>query len=107
MTKATIDPGVCGLITVAEAVSLDGLDVTLHVKSGCGAINAMLKELGNSFDSYELCLAKPGCGPLYEYAAAHFPGHCACPAIAGIIKAAEAECRLALPKDASIVLEIQ
>ncbi|MEG1924982.1 MAG: hypothetical protein RR415_04470 [Ruthenibacterium sp.] len=105
MTNVKIDPGVCGLITAVTANSEDGMEVILQVKSGCGAVNAMFASLGTTFDSYELCLAKPGEGPLYEYAAQNFPGHCACPAISGIIKAAEVECKLALPKNASIVFE--
>lgn len=105
MAKVTINPGVCGLITSAEAVSEDGMEVELHVKSGCKAVSGMMEALGNTFDGYELCLGKPGTGPLYEYAAEHFPGHCACPAIAGIIKAAEVACGLALPRDVSIVFE--
>ena len=56
----------------------------------------MFDTLGNTFDAYELCLGKPGTGPLYEYAAKHFP------VLAGIAKCVEAECGLALKKDASI-----
>lgn len=102
MTKVKIDPGICNLLTSVVATSEDGMDVTLKVKSACIDINNMFKEIGTTFDAFELCLSKPGAGPLYEYAKEHFPGHCACPAIAGIIKAAEVECNLALPKDATI-----
>lgn len=105
MTKVKINPGVCGLITAVEAVSDDEMEVSLHVKSACAAVSKMFDSLGDTFDSYELCLGKPGTGALYEYAAANFPGHCACPTIAGVIKAAEVECHLALPKDASIIFE--
>ena len=62
----------------------------------------MMETLGNEFDAYEICLARPGSGPLYAYASEHFPVHCGCPVIAGITKCAEAECRLALKKDAEI-----
>jgi len=62
----------------------------------------MFDELGVVFDSYELCLDKPGNGPLYAFASANFPSHCGCPVIAGIVKATEAECKLALPRDVSI-----
>ena len=48
------------------------------------------------------CVSVNRSGPLYDYAKEHLPGHCGCPAIAGIIKAAEVECNLALPKDAKI-----
>ena len=102
VTKVTIDPGVCGLVTQVTAESEDGMEVTLQVASACDAVKQMMAELGDTFDSFALCLAKPGTGPLYEFAAQHFPGHCSCPTIAGIIKAAEVECKLALPKTASI-----
>ena len=105
MVKVKIDPGVCGLLTTLEAVSEDGMEVTLHVKSGCSAVNKMFQDLGDTFDSYELCLGKPGTGPLYEYAKEHFPGHCACPTIAGILKAAEVASGLALPKEVSMTFE--
>ncbi len=105
MTKVKINPGVCGLVTAVEAVSEDGMDVTLTVKSGCEAVNKMFKELGTTFDSFELCLVKPGAGPFYEFASENFPGHCACPTISGIIKAVEVECKLALPKNVEIVFE--
>jgi len=102
MTKVVIDPGICNFVTSVEAVSEDGMEVTLKVKSGCVSINEMFKKIGNTFDAYELCLAKPGDGPLYEYAKENLPGHGGCPVIAGIVKAAEVECNLALPKDAKI-----
>lgn len=105
MKKVKIDPGVCGLITTVEANSEDGMEVIISVKSGCESINKMIKELGNTFDAFEACLVKPGAGPFYEYAENNFPGHAACPAIAGIVKCIEAECNLALPRDASITFE--
>lgn len=105
MTKVKIDPGACGFVTSAEAISEDGLNVAIAVRSGCEAVTKMFDELGGSFDSYEICLAKPGGGPLYEYASAKFPGHCCCPVISGVIKAAEVECKLAVKKDVAITFE--
>jgi hypothetical protein len=102
MTKTEINPGVCGFTTIVKADSQDGQTVTISAASGCKAVQNMMKAVGNSFDAFELCLAKPGTGALYEYARQNFPGHCACPVIAGIIKTAEAECHLALPRDCSI-----
>ncbi len=103
MTKVKIDPGVCGLPTMVTAVADEDMqDVTLTVTSGCTAVKQMMETIGNTFDAYALCLGKPGTGPLYEYAAKHFPGHCSCPVLAGIAKCVEAECGLALKKDASI-----
>lgn len=105
MTKVVINPGICNLITKVTASSEDQTEVILKVASGCEAINKMMKELGDTFDAFELCLTRPGTGPLYEYAAEHFPGHASCPGISGIIKCAEAECRLALAQDATIHFE--
>ncbi len=105
MTKVTIDPGVCGLVTSVAADSSDKMNVSVSVKSGCDAVNKMFAELGSDFDAYELCLVKPGCGPLYEYASENFPVHCGCPVISGIIKCVEVECGLALPKNAGIKFE--
>lgn len=105
MTKVKINPGICGLITTVTAESEDQQDVTVHVKSGCESIRKMFEELGEEFDAFEVCLTKPGTGQMYEYAAEHFPVHAACPAIAGIIKCVEVECKLALPATASIEFE--
>ncbi|MEG1887441.1 MAG: hypothetical protein RR177_04875 [Oscillospiraceae bacterium] len=102
MTKVRIDPGICGLMTSVEATSEDEMEVKINVASGCQSINKMFEILGNTFESYELCLKKPGDGVFYEYARENLPGHCACPVIAGIIKAVEVECKLALPKNATI-----
>ena len=105
MKKVKIQPGICKLITTVTAESEDGLEVKIKVNSACKAVEDMMEKLGEDFDAYELCLCKPGCGPLYDYAKEHFPGHASCPTIAGIIKCAEAECKLALPCSVSIDFE--
>ena len=102
MTKVKINPGVCGLHTTVEASSKDGLEVTVKVHSACPSVQELMKALGDSFDSYEVCLTKPGQNVFYEYASEKFPVHAACPVISGILKCIEAECRLALPRNASI-----
>ena len=106
MKKVVIDPGVCGFVTsvVAEGDEDEGT-VTLKVASGCEAVRKMMEAAGDTFDAYELCLTKPGAGPLYEYAGASFPVHAGCPVLAGILKCAEAEAGLALVKDVSIKFE--
>ena len=103
MTRVKIEPGICGLNTKVEAVYDDEeMEVKLTVYSACKAVQAMMAELGDTFDPYEICLKKPGQGPMYEYASEHFPTHVSCPTIAGIIKCTEVGCGLALKKDASI-----
>lgn len=104
MTKVMVDPGICGFVTSVEAVvDEDTEDVTVKVRSGCKSIKGMMDELGDTFDPYEICLQKPGKGPLFDYAQQNeFPVHSGCPVFGGIIKCIEAECGLALKKDASI-----
>ena len=102
MTKVRIDPGICGLITKVEARAEDETAVKVKIVSACKSIREMAAALGEDFDAYDLCLRKPGTGPLYDYAGEHFPVHVSCPALNGIIKCVEAECRLALKKNASI-----
>ena len=105
MTKVTINPGVCGLITTVEAHSDDQMEVKVTVKSGCEAVRKMMEELGDTFDAFACCLGKPGTSVFYDYAREHFPGHASCPTLAGILKCMEMECGLALPKEASITFE--
>ena len=105
MTKVKIDPGVCGMITSVTAQSDDGMDVNIKIESMCPSIMKMAESLGEDFDAYELCLAKPGGNIFYDYARENMPAHAACPTIAGIIKAVEVECNLALPKN--VVIEIE
>ncbi len=103
MTKVMIDPGVCGLVTSVEAQADEEMEeVKVTVKSGCESIRNMMAELGDTFDPFEVCLQKPGCGPFFEYAKVHFPVHAGCAVLGGIIKCMEAECGLALKKDVSI-----
>lgn len=102
MTRVKIDPGICGLNTKVEAAAEDETAVKVKIYSACPSIQAMAKALGEDFDAYELCLQKPGEGPLYDYAREHFPVHVSCPALNGIIKCVEVECRLALKKNAYI-----
>ena len=103
MKKVKVNPGVCGLKTIIEAESMeDDMEVRLKVTSACDAVTKMMEALGDTFESFDICLRKPGQGPFFEYASKHFPVHCACPTISGIIKCAEAECNLALPRDVEI-----
>ena len=102
MKKVKIDAGVCGFKITVTAISEDGQEAKVAVQSDCEHITKMMNTLGDTFDGFSLCLTRPGTGALYEYSIGNFPGHAACPVIAGITKCVEAECNLALPRDASI-----
>ncbi len=103
MTKVRINPGICGFVTQVTAQSDDQEEVTVKVASGCESVRNMMEALGDTFDAYEVCLTKPGANMFFQYAAEHFPVHAGCPVICGIVKCVEAECRLALKQEASIV----
>ena len=101
-TKVKIDPGICKLPTSVTATLINEDEVQIKVNTACDSVRAMIDELGDTYDTFEVCLQKPGCGPFYDYAKEHFPVHVSCPAINGIIKAMEVEGKLALPCDAEI-----
>ncbi len=106
MTRVKIEPGVCGLNTIVNAeFDEDENTVTLKIHSACEAVQAITKELGDTFDAFEVCLVRPGQDPISKFAGQTFPGHAACPTISGIIKCMEVEAGLALPKDVSIRFE--
>ena len=76
MKKLLIDPGVCGFRTLVTAVyNEDEDEVTLRVDSGCKHVREMMDTLGDTFDSFALCLSRCGTLP----AACGLPGdrgHC-------------------------------
>ena len=104
MTKVKVEPGPCGFKTIvtAEASEDDPTKIKVKVACGCEAVQNMMKELGDTLDAYEVCLQKPGRGPLFDYAAEHFPVHVVCPVITGITKCVEAEAQLALKHNVTI-----
>lgn len=107
MTKVNIDPGPCGFKAVVMAEMNDDELAEVKVACGCKAIQAMMAEVGNELDPYEICLVKPGNGPLFEFASSsdQFPVHGGCPILAGITKCVEVEAGLALKHDVSIVFQ--
>ena len=105
MTKVTINPGVCNLVTSLEVSKNDDEEITIKAETQCENVRKMISSLGESFDGYRLCSNKPGTGPLYEFASKNFPPHSGCISISGVIKAVEVECGLALRKNASITFE--
>ncbi|MEG1500693.1 MAG: hypothetical protein RR396_01920 [Clostridiales bacterium] len=106
MTKVTIEPGICGLTTVVEAVKEGKKGVKLLIKSDCPAISKLGEAFSETLDAYGTCFAKPGNNPFYQYAKeAVFPPHAGCVTIAGIIKCVEVECGLALPKDVKMIFD--
>jgi len=100
MKKVKVAPGVCGLESLITVESEDGVEASISVETKCPAVKKMLEALEQPLSAYDICFLKPGQGPVYE--AAENLAHAACPVPAAVIKAVEAECGLALAKDAAI-----
>ena len=96
MTKVRVEPGICGFTTLINAESEDGMMTTLTVDSKCGRIQKLVAGLDEEINAYSVCMPHPA--QLFE----ENELHAACPVVAGIVKAIEAECGLALKKDVQI-----
>ncbi len=105
MTKAKVNPGACGFISEIEATEIDEDTIKVTVDTGCEYVKSMIDEFDGEFDVFDVCMKRPGTGPLYEYAAEHFPGHSSCIMIAAIMKVVEAEGHMSLPKNCSVEFE--
>jgi hypothetical protein len=99
VTKAIIDPGICGFI--AEVVAkTEGDKCSLEITCDCEPIQKMAVELTQVDPMEEIGFHRDGPRTLRMFAK-HCP-HPSCPVPAGILKAVEVESGLALPKDAKI-----
>jgi hypothetical protein len=101
--RAEITGGVCGLVTVVKAVSMDGMHVSLSIESDCQMIQAMAAEIPrlNAFDEV---LRRPLIETTPAQLAARFKLHTTCLAPVGILKAIEATAGLALPSNSGVEL---
>jgi hypothetical protein len=102
MTKVEINPGPCGFVTRVTAQKEGRRNVKIQVETKCEAVQKMMDSLGDTFNSFDVCLVRPGKGPFYDFASENFPVHVGCPVIPGIVKCVEGECGLALKKNADI-----
>ena len=103
MTKTIITAGPCNFKTTVEAVQVKPYVVELKIESDCEAVRKLAERLPELTmrDVLTKGFAK---GPVYEQAAETLV-HNSCPVASGILKAAEAAMKLALPKPAEIVFE--
>ncbi len=103
MINLEIDAGVCGMKTVVKAKSDDMQTARLDIRSDCPDIEKAAEEL-KEINGMQEAFGKIGNTVVYE-TARKYCKHAACPVPAAIIKAAEAACGLALPKDVAISME--
>jgi hypothetical protein len=101
MSKAEIDPGICGFVTTVEA-SMEGKLCNLAITSNCKAIKQLAEELTQVSPLQEIS-SRRATPRILQMGLKHCI-HAACPVPVGIIKAMEVEAKLALPKDVIIKL---
>jgi hypothetical protein len=102
--RVKVNAGVCGLGSVVEASSQDGMNVTVRVESDCPRVLACADELinGPALDAFEELLRRPLIETTPALLAARHGLHPACPVPIAALKAVEAAAGLALPCDCSI-----
>jgi hypothetical protein len=101
MSRADIDPGICGFVTTVEA-SMDGKACNLTISSDCKAIQQLAQELTQVTPLQEIS-SRRSTPRILQMGLKHCI-HAACPVPVGIIKAVEIEAKLALPKEVVIKL---
>jgi hypothetical protein len=100
---AKIQGSACGLDTMVEASSPDGITVRLRIESDCPKIAAFAAKLG-TINAFEEVLGKPLIETLPALAAAECKLHTSCVVLVGVLKAVEAAAGLAVPATATIEL---
>jgi hypothetical protein len=101
--KVRVNPGVCGFKTEIKALSENNRQAALDIKTDCPNLKPLEAELKTA-DAYKEIFAKFGKSGIFE-TAAKYCKHSACPVPTAIIKAIEASCGLALPRDVTIEIK--
>jgi hypothetical protein len=102
MITVEVDAGICGKKVTIKAECEDMQTAKLDITSDCSHINEMAKEL-TEINAMEEAFGSIGDTRVFRVAR-EYCKHAACPVPTAIIKAAEAACGLALPKNASITI---
>jgi len=103
MTRAEVQPGVCGFEVVVTATSTDMRHVRLHLESPCPAVSHLAALVGEVDAFCELEPDNAG-GVIWRMAISNL--YCGgCPVPAAMVKAVEVETGLAQPRDVTIRLE--
>ena len=101
MTHVIVEPGVCGLTADIKVEMVDRMTAKIDMQTDCKMIAKLVDDLGETVNAFEL-LGMSGNDPLLETGRLGTRIHAACPVIAGISKAVEAACQMALPRNATI-----
>ena len=106
---AEVNAGVCGLVSLIQASSPDGMQVTVSIESDCPRVQAFAaawtaREGGATLDAFQELLRVPLVETTPARLALEHGLHPTCPVPIATLKAAEAAAGLALPCDCSIKL---
>jgi len=102
MATAKIDPGICGFLATVRTRP-EGERCAVEIECDCEPIQKMAAAMPSVDPMEEIGFHRDGPLTLRMFAE-HCP-HPSCPIPAGILKAVEVECGLALPKNATIEIE--
>ncbi len=99
MTRAVVNPGICGFSVTIIAEKREGKEIHLSLDTEC----EMVKKMAEDIASLNMMSALIGFAnnPVYKSAARHLK-HTACPVPSAILKAVEVEAGLCIPKDVNI-----
>ena len=107
--RGEVNAGVCGLASVIEASSPDGMHVTISIESDCPRVRALAaewaaREGGATLDAFQELLRAPLVERLPRGWRQSKDLHPTCLVPVAVLKVAEAAAGLALPCDCSITL---
>ena len=104
MTIVHVNPGPCGLQARIEVTTTARYQTAVKIESDCQAVMALAQELTEL--GMNDVLGREGFGKSRPFVlAAKTLKHATCPVLSGVLKAAEAEMGLALPRDVTIIFE--
>ena len=102
MSKVTVVPGPCNLITKITATSEDMSMANIEISSSCDAVMKLAENI-KTVDALVEVFSKFDTSIIYKEA--NVLPHLACPVPSAIIKAVEVACGLALPCDVTMKIE--
>jgi hypothetical protein len=99
MTRAVVNPGICGMTATIEVVKVGNRKFSVEVTSDCEMVSKLAKSLVE-LDQRD-ALKLPLDSDVYKYAT-QCRVHASCPMPMAIIKTIEIEAGLALPRPISV-----
>ena len=102
MTSVIVKSGICGFIAKIEVEKVDKKKCKVKITTAC----PMVAEMGNALPEIEMgeIFKKHIDTEVYKLAG-EYHLHTSCPVPMTILKAAEAECELALPRDVVVMFD--